>query len=197
MEAKLKGLDPQKSAGGIVIPAATLRSRVKSAKAVAEKMRKLALLYLDGFKRKMGTEKNNTLTSEIDKDYIQQLIAHSDLKNNVMPRSEVIDIIQNISGADFVKANNHWYYLWREKLFPELKNHGVLQLAQAKTTKRIGAITEKFLRWHGTIGLTLNHLYRRNYWHIDWEDIKLPDNIDSFWGNVDETSMSVADGTLT
>ena len=114
-----------------------------------------------------------------------------------MSRNEVIDLTQKMSGADFVKSKNHWHYLWREKLLPELNNRVVLRLVQATTTNRSGLITEKLLRWHGTIELTLNHLDRRNYWHIDWEDIKLPDKIDSFWGNVDETSMSVADGTLT
>ena len=50
VEVKLKGIDPQKAAGYIVIPAATLRSCVKSAKSVTEKRRELALLYLDVFK---------------------------------------------------------------------------------------------------------------------------------------------------
>ena len=93
MEAKLKGLDPQTSAGDIVIPAATLISTLKSAKAVTEKKGKLALLYLDDFKREMGTEKKNTLTYEMDRHYIQQLIALRDLKKG-MQRNEVIDLIQ-------------------------------------------------------------------------------------------------------
>ena len=80
MEVKLKGLDPQTAAGEIIIPAATLHSRVKSAKAVAEKMVKLVLLYLYGFKHEMGTQKKNTLTSETDREYIQKLIALRDLK---------------------------------------------------------------------------------------------------------------------
>ena len=100
VEVKLKGLDPQTAAGDIAIPAATLCSRVKSAKVVAEKMGKLALLYLDGFKREMGTEKKNMPTSETD---IQQLIALRDLKNNGMSRNEDIDLIQKMSVADFVK----------------------------------------------------------------------------------------------
>ena len=80
---------------------------------------------------------------------------------------------------------------------PELNNHGVIRLAQATTTKRSGVTTEKLLCWHGTIEVTLNELDRHNSWHPDWEDIKSSDKIDSFWWNVDETSMSAADGTLT
>ena len=102
-----------------------------------------------------------------------------------------------MSGVKFVKAKNYWCYIWREKLFPELNNHGVLRLSQATTTNRSGVTTEKLLCWHGTIEVTLNELDRHNSWHPDWEDIKSSDKIDSFWGNVDETSMSVADGTLT
>ena len=68
VEEKLKGLDPQTAVGYIVIPAATILSRVKSAKAVAEKMGKFALLYLDDFKQEIGTEKKNTLNSETDRD---------------------------------------------------------------------------------------------------------------------------------
>ena len=107
VEVNLKGIDPQTAEGDIVITAATLHSRVKSSKAVAEKMGKLALLYLDNFKREMGTEKKNTLTSETYRDYIQQFIALRDLKKNAMSRNEVIYLIQKMSGADFVKAKNH------------------------------------------------------------------------------------------
>ena len=68
VEAKLKGLDPQTATGDIVMPVATIHSFVKSAKAVAEKMGKFALLYLDDFKQEIGTEKKNTLNSETDRD---------------------------------------------------------------------------------------------------------------------------------
>ena len=94
-----------------------------------------------------------------------------------------------MSGADFVKVKKYWYYLWRAKLLPELKNHGVLRWAQATTTNKSGVKTEKLLRCHGTIELTLNELDRRNYWHPDWEDIKSSEKIDIFWGNMDETGM--------
>ena len=114
-----------------------------------------------------------------------------------MSRNEVIDLTQKMSGANFVKSKNHWHYLWREKLLPELNNRVVLRLVQATTTNRSGLITEKLLRWNGTIELTLNELDHCNYWHPDWEDMKLSNRIDSFWGNMDETSMSAADVTLT
>jgi hypothetical protein len=37
---------------------------------------------------------------------------------------------------------------------------------------------------------------RLNRWHADWEDIKSSGKIDSFWGNMDETNMSAAEGEL-
>ena len=76
------------------------------------------MLYLDGFKREMTTEKKNTLTTETDRDYIHKLIALRDLKKVSMSKNEVIDIIQKISGADFLKAKNHWYYLRRQICCP-------------------------------------------------------------------------------
>ena len=47
VEGKLKFLDPQTAVGDTVIPTATLFHRVKSVNASAEKMGKLALIYLD------------------------------------------------------------------------------------------------------------------------------------------------------
>ena len=41
------------------------------------------------------------MTSELDRDYIQELITLRDLKNNGMSRGEVIEIIQKITGASF------------------------------------------------------------------------------------------------
>ena len=34
------------------------------------------------------------------------------------------------------------------------------------------------------------------FWHSDWEGIKESNNIDSFWGNTDETNMLAAEGKL-
>ena len=77
---------------------------MKSAKSVPEKMGKLSLLYLDDFKREMGTEKKNKLTYDTKRDCIQKWIALRDLKNNGMLRNEVTDLIQKMSGADFIKS---------------------------------------------------------------------------------------------
>ena len=75
-----------------------------------------------------------------------------------------------------------------------MKNHGALRTTQTTTTNRIGVTTKKLLRWHRTVDETLNELDLRNSWHGDWEVIKNSDKIDSFGGNMDETSMSAAGG---
>ena len=197
IEASLKGLDPQQAAGTIVIPPGTLRKRVKDAKAEAEKGKEGDTLYLDQFQRQKKSASNKSLTTELDRTYLQQLITLRDLKNNGMTRKEVIGVIQKLTGADFDTAQNHWYHCRRKQLLPELKNHGALRTAQSTTTKRSGVTTEKLLRWHQTVEATLIELDRRNGWHKDWEEIKKSNKIDSFWGNCDETNMSSSEGEFT
>ena len=191
VEAKLKGLDPQLAAGVIVIPRQTLDNHVRYAKEAAKKMGGLDTLYLNDFS---GKEDNNMLTTKLDRVYLQELIALRDLKNNGMTRREVICVIQQLTGATFEKAEQHWYYCRRSELFPELKDHGALRSAQGTTTKRSGVTTEKLLCWHGTVDETLRELDRRNSWHPDWDGIRTSSKRDSFWGNMDETCMSAADG---
>ena len=113
-----------------------------------------------------------------------------------MSRGEFIEIIQTITSASFKKSEQHWYYYRKAKLLPNLKNRGALQTAQATTTKWSGVTTEKLLRWHGTVGDALEYMDCQNYWHCDWEGIKESNNIDSFWGNMDETNMMAAEGKL-
>ena len=151
------------------------------------------VFYLKDFERGRNVN-SKSLTSELDRDYIQHLIVLRDLKNNGMTRGEVIGLIQKMTCASFETAEQHWYYCRRAKLMPELKNHGALRTAQATTTKRSGITTEKLLRWHGTIEDALHELDRLNSWHADWEGIKNSNKIDSFLGNMDETNMSAAEG---
>ena len=113
-----------------------------------------------------------------------------------MSRGGVIGLIQKITGASFKKSKQYLYYLRKAKLWPKLNNHGALQTAQATTTKRSGVTTEKLLRWHGTVDDDLEYMDRRNSWHSDWEGIQESNNIDSFWGDMDETNMLAAEGRL-
>ena len=81
-------------------------------------------------------------------------------------------------------------------MFPELKNYGALQTAQATTKNNIDLTMEKILRWHGKTEEALHELDFINYWHADWEGIKNSNNIDSFWENMDKENMSAAEGLL-
>ena len=71
VEAKLKVLDQQLASGDIIIPGGAIRDRIKSAKVEAEKLGVSSLLYLKDF---CCTEKTKILTSELYRDYIQELI---------------------------------------------------------------------------------------------------------------------------
>ena len=113
-----------------------------------------------------------------------------------MSMGEVIKLIQKMIGASFIKYEEHLYYFWREKLVPQIKNHCDLQAAQATTIKRSGVTTENLLHWHGTLEDALEEMDRQNSWLSDWEGIKISNNIDSFWGNVDKRNMSAAEGKL-
>ena len=58
-----------------------------------------------------------------------------------------------------------------------------------------GVVTpEKLLCWHETVDDTLNELDLLNSWHEYWEGIKNSNKIGIFGGNMDETSVSAADG---
>ena len=107
---------------------------------------------------------------------------------------EVIGVIQKMTKASFKKAKQHWYYCRRAKKFPELNNHSTLQTSRTTTNKGVGVTTNKLLRCHGTVDYTLNELDFLNSWHEYWEGIKNSNKIGIFGGNMDETSVSAADG---
>ncbi len=154
-------------------------------------------VYLKDFERVCGVDAR-LLTSEEDRNYIQQLIVLCDLCNNGMTRMEVIrlcqiGLIQKMAGCSFKEGEQHWYYCQRKQLFPELKNHSILQTVQVTTNKRSVVTTKKLLHWYGMIDKAFHELHCLNCWHADWEGIKNSNKIDGFWGNMDETNMSAAD----
>ena len=125
VEAKLKGIGRQLSAGEIIIPDGTLQDHVRYTKDKAKKRGVQLIIYLKYF----AQGETKTLTTELDRVYIQQLITLCDLKNNGMSRMEVIGIIQKMTKAYFEKAEQHWYYCRRGGKFPESRNHGALRTA--------------------------------------------------------------------
>ena len=76
VEAKLKVLYPQLSAGEIIIPDENFKDHVRYAMDKAKKKRVLLIIYLKDFSR--GETK--TITTELDRFYMQQLITLRDLK---------------------------------------------------------------------------------------------------------------------
>ena len=90
VKAKLKGLDPRLAVGKIVIPGGlfgivlSLQRQKQRSKGVS------TLLYLKDFGRTM---EKKLLTSDLDRNYIQELLTLQDLKNNGMSRGEVIGLI--------------------------------------------------------------------------------------------------------
>ena len=113
VEAKIKVLDTQLSAGDIIIPDGTLQYYVRYAKEKAKKRGVSLIVYLKDFTRGGKI----MLTNELDRVYIQQLITLRDLKNNGMSRMEFIGVIQKMTRASFEKSEQHWYYCRRANFF--------------------------------------------------------------------------------
>lgn len=114
-EASLKDLDPQEAAGDIIIPSATLQRRVQEMTTTASEMGGLDCLYLHDFSCHSNGS-TRSLISELDRNYIQQLIIIRDIHNDCMTRPEVIVLIQKMANCNFVKAEQHWHYCRRKKL---------------------------------------------------------------------------------
>ena len=100
IEVKLKVLDPQLEAGDVIIPDRTLLYHVRYSKEEAKKRGVSFIIYLNYSAR----GKTKTLTAELDRIYIQQLITLCNLKNNGMSIMEFIGVIQKMTKAYFKKA---------------------------------------------------------------------------------------------
>ena len=64
------------------------------------------------------------LTTENDRNFIQGIIKMIDENNNGMSRAEVIYLTMTLTGASRIQATNHFNYLHRCKMFPDLKIMG-------------------------------------------------------------------------
>ena len=114
-----------------------------------------------------------------------------DENNNGMASAEVISLIMTLTCASCIRGTNHFNYLCRKKMLPDLKNHGKTQAAQQTTTKRSNVNTEKLLRWHGTIDEALEEQKRLNKYDPHFLGL-----VAHFMMNLDESSMVAINGVL-
>ena len=138
-------------------------------KAEADMLGVLSLLYLKDFCR---TNKTEMLNSELNRDYIQELITLRELKNNGMSRGGVIGPIQKLLVHHFKNPNSTGTISGKQSCFQSSIKMAPSKLPRPKKTKRISVKTRKLLRWHGTVDGALEEMDLQNSWYIDWEGIK-------------------------
>ena len=82
-------------------------------------------------------EKNISLLSNLQINYVEDIIIERDTANLGMSRKEVINVISELGQAKlFFQADNHLYYLIWEKRLTRLKRLERVVLYQATTTEQ-------------------------------------------------------------
>ncbi len=92
-----------------------------------------------------------SLTTPLMQEFIGNIIKFHNEAQNGMPCKEVIQFIMMLAGAKKKTCENHYDFLIRTKIFPQLKNYGQVQTAQATTTKHTCICVKQQLRWHNII----------------------------------------------
>ena len=91
------------------------------------------------------------LTSELDRDYIQELITLQDLKNNGMYRGEVTGLIQTINDASFKNLNSTGTISVKQSFFRSSRIMAPSKLPRPQQLNWSGVTIDKLLLWHGTV----------------------------------------------
>jgi hypothetical protein len=100
---------------------------------------------------------SKSLTTPLMQEFIGNTIKFRDEAQNGMPCKEVIQLIMRLTGAKKKTCENNFDFLIRMEKFPQLKNYGRVQTAQATTTKRACIRVKQQLRWHNTIQNVWEH----------------------------------------
>lgn len=114
------------------------------------------------------------------------------MNNNGMGRKEMISLIIDLSGcSDHTQAENHFDYLIRKKLLPDLKKYGRVATAQKTTTKRSCITVEQQLRWHMNIDFCWEEQKRLNLPSALFASSKK-----YFMMNLDESCIMCSEGNI-
>ena len=136
--------------------------------------------------------RKQALLSEIQVNYVEDIIVTRDMENLGMSSREVIQMISDIEQeSSYVQAENHMDYLIRENWLPNLKRHGRVIEAQAMTTERSHICVAQRYPWHMMI-------------EAQWEDMRqtkstrdIFTHFDHYFQlNLDETCFFCNEGDL-
>jgi hypothetical protein len=122
---------------------------------------------------------------------LQFVIVARDAQNRGMSRKEALDLIRKVTGCSNAQDDNHFDYLVRNKLLPDLKGNGATIKAQATTTNRSQITMEQQLRWHTVVEKAIDVLEVRNQPSEEFIPVR-----SHFWANVDETCVLGSEGVI-
>ena len=108
-----------------------------------------------------------------------------------MTRKQVIGMMMQMTSSSFPKAENHFKFLVKKKLLPELKGSGSTIAAQKTTTKRAQMTTAGQMRWHLLIESVWQEQKQLNLPATEYAELQA-----HFMLNVDETCVMANEGTI-
>jgi hypothetical protein len=145
-----------------IVPWTTLNNLLIAAKA------KIGLFSsnYDAFQRPTQVLSPSTLTTQEDRDLLQNIAKARDEMNRGMSRKEMIILMSELFSTSFKAAENHFDYLIKMKQLNELKRGGLVISCQATTTNRTVITTQKLLRTHNTTALAWEKQAEWNGWNF-------------------------------
>ena len=135
-------------------------------------------------------KKERGLLSSLQREKLMDIVKARDERNDGLARKEVIGLIVKLTNASYQSAENHYDYLIRQNLLPELKKGGRVVSAQKTSTKRSNMNTEQQLRWHLIVDHLFSELLRLN------PDEEYKPLSAHFVLNLDETCIMSNEGNL-
>ena len=107
--------------------------------------------------------RKRALLSEMQGNYVQDIIVTIDTANLGMSRRDAIQVISYIGQANsYVQAENHLDYLIQEELLPDLKRYGRATKSKATTMERSHICLSQQYRWHMMIDAEWEYLQNTN-----------------------------------
>ena len=139
-----------------------------------------------------GGSGSEPLLSDDDCKFLADVAVSRDLRNNGMTRSEMINMVMELSQcASRKQAENHYDYLVRNHRLSGLKRDDKVVTAQKTTTKRSQITVEQQLRWHTAVDFALAEQQRLNLPAEEFDTVK-----EHFFCNMDESSLMASDGSV-
>ena len=138
-----------------------------------------------------GNSKKKALSAD-ERKAIEDIIRNRDRNNMGLSRKECIRLVMDVGQfGSFKKAENHYDYLIRAKLLPNLKRNGRIVTSQATTTERCAITVSQQLRWHNLVDTVWQEMLLSNTPQENYIPLKK-----YFMLNLDEACFMCCHGIL-